>query len=323
MAISKGNQTKEIQEYKRYIGVAPVFIKAVNPTKAEHEAIFNTSLEDSPVYVTDAEDANGNSYKNARIQIVMQLAKEKYPSENREARIMEDYNNPDGVKISMTMFIQNKLCVGATSGKTKVIDKYGRTAWATPEELASHSIPMYANGPAEIDKDYRPAYVGEEELTNLVRVFLDIPTVTVYDNNTQKRILNPKAKPEECECRLEHVDKMFKGDFTEIKEIMGMMPLNRIKVLLGVRTDIESGKLYQAVYTKKFLSNPTRNYKALADEIENMNAYATANGRTVNTEYEAVPVHEYTVTPTTFTPTETASSDMPFEPAEDNLGLPW
>ena len=51
MAISRGNASKEAQEFKRYIGVCPVFVKAVNPNKAEHEKLFNTTLEEAPVYV--------------------------------------------------------------------------------------------------------------------------------------------------------------------------------------------------------------------------------------------------------------------------------
>ena len=53
MAISKGNASKEAQEFKRYIGVCPVFVKAVNPNKTEHEKLFNTTLEEAPIYVQE------------------------------------------------------------------------------------------------------------------------------------------------------------------------------------------------------------------------------------------------------------------------------
>lgn len=318
MAIAKGNKTAEVQDFKRYIGVSSMFVKSVNPNKKEHEELFNTILEESPVYVKEDTDENGNTYKNARIQVVLQMAKDKYATEKE---LLDDFNS-DGTKISMTLFIQNRHRVGAASGKTQVIDRYGRTAWATQEELASHSIPVYSNGPADIDKDYRPAYVGEEELIQFVKTFLGIPNITVWNNELKKMVPNTQVKPEECEVSFDHLENIFKGDFSEIKEAIGLMPTNRIKVLLGVRTDNETGRLYQAVYTKKFLDNRTRNYNSLDKEIQSMISNAAANGRTLTTEYEVAPVHEYTVTPTTFTPSEvTPTSDMPFE-GTGNM-CPW
>lgn len=310
MAIARGNESKEAQEFKRYIGVAPVFIKVVNPDKAQHEALFNTQLEEAPNYLGKIE-VDGNDVQNARIQVVLQPDVEKI-----------GFEMP---LITMAMFIQNRPRVGATSGKTQVIDKYGRTAWASPEELASHAIPVYSNGPADIDKDYRPAYVGEEELMEFVKAYLCIPSVTVWDNNLKKMVPNPKVKPEECECRFDNLDKIFKGDFSEIKDALGFQPTNKVKVLLGVRTDAESGRLYQAVYTRKFLRNAATNYSSLDKEVQEMINNAMANGRTLNTEYQVAPVHEYSVEATNFAATDATapSGDMPFAPATDNSASPW
>lgn len=309
MAIARGNESKEAQEFKRYIGVAPVFIKAVNPDKTQHEALFNTTLEEAPNYLGTIE-VDGNDVQNARIQVVLQPDVEKI-----------GFEMP---LITMAMFIQNRSRVGANSGKTQVIDKYGRTAWASPEELASHAIPVYSNGPADIDKDYRPAYVGEEELMEFVKAYLCIPSVTVWDNNLKKMVPNPKVKPEECECRFDNLDKIFKGDFSEIKDALGFQPTNKVKVLLGVRTDAESGRLYQAVYTRKFLRNAATNYSSLDKEVQEMINNAMANGRTLNTEYQVAPVHEYSVEATNFTATDanTPSGDMPFAPATESAS-PW
>lgn len=311
MAISKGNQSTEAQEFKRYIGVTPVYIKAINPDKKEHEALFNTTLEESPKYIDTKEDQNGNSYKNARIQLVFQPDNEGI-----------GFEMP---LVSMALFLQDRPRVGTVSGKTQVIDKYGRTAWASPEELAAHAIPTYSNGPADIDKDYRPMYVGEEELMAFVKAYLCIPNITVWDNNIKKMVPNTKVKPEECECRFDNLDKIFKGDFSEIKDALGFQPTNKVKILLGVRTDTETGKLYQTVYTKKFLKNSSTNYSSLDKEIQENIKNAMENGRVLNTEYHVAPVHEYSVEATTFTPTSesTPSSEMPFDTAESNSSSPW
>lgn len=310
MAIARGNESQEAREFKRYIGVAPVFIKAVNPDKKEHEALFNTTLEEAPNYLGSVE-VDGNDVANARIQVVFQPDVEKI-----------GFEMP---LVTMALFLQNRPRVGANSGKTQVIDKYGRTAWVTPDELAAHAIPVYSNGPADIDKDYRPAYVGEEELMEFVKAYLCIPSINTWDANLKKMVPNTKVKPEECECRFDNLDKIFKGDFSEIKDALGFQPTNKVKIMLGVRTDVESGRLYQAVYTRKFLRNSSTNFSSLDKELQEMIKNAAENGRTLNTEYAAVAVHEYSVEPTTFTPAAGAvpSEDMPFDAPSGDSSSPW
>ena len=309
MAISKGNASKEAQEFKRFIGVCPVFVKAVNPSKAEHEKLFNTTLEEAPVYVQDKEDNDGNSYKNVRISVVLQPDVEKI-----------GFDMP---LVTMPLFITNQKQHGANSGKYQVVDKYGRFAWATEAEISAKEIPTYSNGKkADISNDYRIAYVGEEDLTNFIRVFLCIPSITKWDNNEKCMVPNTDVKPEECECRLdiETFEKFFKGDFSEIKDILGFQPTNKVKVCLGVRTD-SNGKLFQSVYTKKFISNAATNYSSLDKALQADIAYATTHNKALSTEYSAKAVHEYSVTPTTFTASEssevTPSSDMPFDDSSD------
>ena len=309
MAISRGNASKEAQEFKRYIGVCPVFVKAVNPNKAEHEKLFNTTLEEAPIYVQDKEDAEGNSYKNVRISVILQPDTEKI-----------GFDMP---LITMPLFITNQKQYGANSGKYQVVDKYGRFAWATEAEISAKEIPTYSNGKkADISNDYRIAYVGEEDLTNFIRVFLCIPSITKWDNNEKCMVPNTDVKPEECECRLdiETFEKFFKGDFSEIKDILGFQPTNKVKVCLGVRTDA-NGKLFQSVYTKKFISNAATSYSSLDKALQADIAYATTHNKALSTEYSAKAVHEYSVTPTTFTASEdsevTPSSDMPFDDSSD------
>ncbi len=315
--ISKGNASKEAQEFKRYIGVTPVFVKAVNPNKVEHEKLFDTTLEEAPVYIQDKEDAEGKSYKNVRISVVLQPDVEKI-----------GFDMP---LVTMPLFITNQKQHGTNSGKYQVVDKYGRFAWATEAEISAKEIPTYSNGnKADISNDYRIAYVGEESLTEFIRVFLCIPSITKWDNNNRCMVPNTDVKPEDCECRLEleSFEKLFKGDFSEIKEILGLQPNNKIKVCLGVRTDSNSGKMYQSVYTRKFISNAATNYNSLEKLLQQDITYAQSHGKTLNTEYSSDFVHEYTIIPTTFTPSDNVvssgtenSDDLPFGSSADDA--PW
>ncbi len=315
MAISRGNVSKEAQEFKRYIGVCPVFVKAVNPNKEEHEKLFNTTLEEAPVYVQDKEDAEGNSYKNVRISVVMQPDVKKI-----------GFEMP---LVTMPLFVSNQKQFGAKSGKYKVVDKYGRFTWATESEIQSKTTPTYTDKETGETKKFdidmtsaRVSYVGEEELTDFIKTFLCIPSITKWDNDEECMVPNNDVKPEECECRLEaeSFEKLFKGDFSEIKEILGFQPNNKVKVCLGVRTDANSGKLFQSVYTKKFMSNASTNYNSLDKMLQADASYAAENNKVLNTEYSAETVHEYSVTPTNFSaaPEAAPSGDMPFDsPSED------
>ena len=315
MAISKGNASKEAQSFKRYIGVCPVFVKAVNPNKEEHEKLFNTTLEEAPVYVQDKEDNEGNTYKNVRISVVLQP----------DVKTI-GFDMP---LVTMPIFVSNQKVHGAKSGKYKVVDKYGRFTWATESEIQSKTTPTYTDKQTGETKKFdidmtsaRISYVGEEELTDFIRTFLCIPTVSVWNDAERTNVPKPNEAPEECECRLETetFEKFFKGDFSEIKDILGFQPTNKVKVCLGVRTDASSGKMFQSVYTKKFLSNAASNYKGIANKLQEDIDYAMNNGKTLNTEYSAEPVHEYSVTPTTFNETsnEAVPDELPFGESEQS-----
>lgn len=312
MAIARGKESIEAQEFKRYTGVAPVFIKAINPDKAQHEELFNTTLDEAPNYLGTVTDSDGNEYKNARISIVLEPDTEKI-----------GFEMP---LVTMALFIQQRPKYNKDNTKVQVIDKYGRTAWPTIEEAKAKKIPLDKNGnPVNIDSDYRPAFVGEEELMKFVKAYLCIPELTTWDNENRKYVPNTKVKAEDCECRFDNLDAIFKGDFSEIKDALGYQPTNKVKVLLGVRTDIETGKLYQSVYTKRFLRNSATNFSSLDKDIQDMIANATANGRTLNTFYDVTNVHEYVVEATTFTAPTTIgtepSGDMPFDGSSDSASL--
>lgn len=313
MAIAKGRGTVE-RDFKRYIGVAPMFIESINPNKAEHETLFNTTLEEAPSYIGVKSDTDGNEFKYARVGVVFRPDVEKI-----------GFEMP---LVTMSLFVENRYRYNADKSKIQVIDKYGNTGWPSIEEAKAKAT-MLKNKSGELydshlDKDYRPAYVGEEELMKFVKTYLNIPNYLVYDNASKSWVVNTKVNASDCECRFDNIPAMFTGDFSEVKDALGYQPTNKIKVLLGVRTDAETGKLYQSVYTKRFLSNASTNYTALDKEIQEMINNAVANGRTVNTEYSVSAVREYSVAPTQFTPTEetsTPTEEMPFDTPMD--GTPW
>lgn len=282
MAIAKGKESVD-GDFKRYIGVAPCFIKGLNPTKAQLEEIYGNPQDKEPEYVGEVEVTEGSNkvkYPNIRLTFLSVPDPDKIGEELKP--------------IGTTFFIQKRYRYNKDQTKVQVIDKYGRTAWVTIDQCKNHEIPMYSNGPANLDKDYRPAYVGEENLTNFLITYLNIPSVMRYNQSEKKWYM--VDHPEDSECRLDHIEDYFKGDFSELRSAIALQPTNKVKVLFGIRTDNE-GRQYQAVFTEMFLKNNISDYSRLdayVQERKNAGAYTT-------TEFETVDFHEYSVKSSTIT----------------------
>ena len=144
--------------------------------------------------------------------------------------------------------------------------------------------------------------------------------VRVYNEETGKReVVGLVDNPEECECRLEHIEDYFKGKFTEIKDAINLMPNNKVKVLFGVRTT-DDNKQYQDVYTKMFLSNATSNYDKISKDLQDRKD----NGSYPNTEFVVADLQEYEIKATNFNNSNNGGNDgeMPFD-AEAPASTDW
>lgn len=271
MAIGKVSQSTEAIEIKRYVGVAPVKVLAVNPDKATLEKYFNTTLENDPIYIGEKDGV-----KFARVDFLVQTDMDKC-----------------GVDMitRLSFFLRDEKRYNRDKTKIQVIDEYGRTAWASAEEFKEKRIPIYSNGSAaNITNNYRAIYNGEENLTNFVRTYLNIPNAMKYVNNTWIMIENPS----DAECRFDSIADWFNGKFTDIKDINTLMPDNKIKVLFGVRT-AENGNQYQDYFNRFFMSNGSSSLDKMKKEL----TAATTNGAYPNTEFEVCTIKEYTVNETT------------------------
>ena len=300
MAFSKGTESKEGNAVKRYIGVGSVFVLAVNPNKAELEKLYNTQIENDPEYLSEVEvGEDKHKVQNVRIDFIVKTDAEKC----------------GGIEFitKVAFFVRKEYRYNRDQTKVQIIDKYGRTAWATPEEIANKQIPQYKNGPANIDADYRESYVGEEDLTNFIKAYLNIPNVMKYVNNTWVMV----DKPEDCEARLENITEYFKGNFKELRDVIALQPNNKVKVLFGVRTT-DDNKQYQAVYNQMFLKNNITDYSKLDADLQERKAA----GAYPTTEFTVGDLKEYDVEATDFS-NSSAAGDMPFPAGDTAGGTPW
>ena len=273
MAIKIGKQSEE-GVFKLYKGIGAFNVLAVNPNKAEIERITGRTLDEEPEY--KGKDDNGND----TIRVTF------YVRTNADAKV----NNGIDLVTSFSFILTNIKRIGQTSGKIQVIDKYGRTAWATPEEVANKTIPQYSKGPANISADYRPAVSGEEYLINFLIKWLNIPGPANYKDGKWVE----KDNLEESEVTL-NLQKLFSGDVNELKEIVNIASEYLVKAAVGIRTT-DDGKQYQAVFTRDFAKNAVTDYSKLDSAIVEFKN----NGGAPNTEYDVNPLHENVVESTKF-----------------------
>lgn len=297
MAFGKVTESTEgAGEIKRYIGVGSSYILGINPSKEELEKIYDRTIENDPTY-TGTQESNGVQVPYIRLDFI--------------TSVDPDVNGGIQLKSKLVFFLRKEARYNRDRTKVQVIDKYGRTCWVDVNDAKNHVIPQYSNGPANIDKDYRPAYVGEEDLTNFLKAYLCIDNVMDYKNGTWVM----KENPSDYECRLEHIADYFSGNISELKSAIALMPKNKVKLLYGVRTNDE-GKQYQSIYTQMILRNGSSNYDRLAKDV----AERKEAGAYPTTEFEVCELKEYTVAASNLS---AAPSEDPFASLDSSENNPW
>lgn len=309
MAFSKGQKRDAEISVKRYIGLAAVKILGVNPTAEEQNKFFNTTaFTENPVYTGKGKAKNSKGEDIEVPQIRLNFVVRTNPTIK--------CNNGIEMTTNVSIFLSKGFQYSHKNDvtKIKVIDEFGRTAWATAEDLKNHAIPVYANGPARISNNYRACYIGEEELLNFLKIYLGIPNPEVWNESQGKFVMKPASELEDCKCGFDNIEKYFNGDISEIKEILSYQPENMIKILFGVRT-ADDGKQYQAAYTRAFVSVTSTNYNRLKKDLED----AQAAGAFSTTAFEVCDLKEFNIQATDYSKdaaddafNQTPSNDLPF-----------
>lgn len=269
MAI-KANASAQGSDFKKYVGVASFRVMGVNPTKEELEKFYGREIPSEPVYIKEKEDPNddGKKYTQLRVSFMIQAddpttISEITPTDKEAAKTNAALKEP--LKTTVNFFIDSRYFYNRDKSKVQVLDKYSRSAWVTIEQAKNHQIPVYSNGPAKLDADYLPAFRGEEELTSFILNYLNVSPIDSYNKNTGTWMTN--QHPEDCEAKLYKIKDYFKGDISELKELCSLMPTNRVKLLVGLRTDNE-GKQFSTVYTRLSMRNGSKNYNRFKDSVE-------------------------------------------------------
>ena len=267
MAFATGNNNNGDNQFKRFYGIGVAKVLAVNPDKETFEKVRGFAPANDLVYVGEQD-----GIKYARLDFIVKIN-------------AEDNNGIETTGV-LQFYIRQRFRFKADHSKIQIIDKYGRTAWATEAEVKAKAIPQYANGPANIDIDYRPCYEGEENLTEFLKTYINIPSVEKWEN---KKVVGLIDDPSKAEARLAHIEDYFKGDFSELAEIISYQPDNKIKLMFGIKTT-EDKRQFSVVYADKVL-RPNAKNTALIDDLVGRKA----NGYAPNIEFFYGPIKEYVV----------------------------
>ena len=271
---------------KRYTGIAPVKVIAVNPTKAELEKIYNSSQTTEPEY--KAKTAEG--IDRIKIDFIVQT----------------DPSHPASKGISINshliFYLENQPRYNRDKTKVQMINLYGETIWIPVENLEAKKLPdnqkwFDATG-------LRPAYVGEDSLTSFLKAYLNVPSLAYRDASGTMQRRGDKSM---CEAQLGDIPKYFSGNIGEIKSLVKLWPNNQVKVVFGVKTGNE-GAIYQTICTKYFMKNTQVNTSYIGSQI----ADDIARGGFPSTTFSFDDLKEYSITATDFSepdPFGTTSTD--------------
>lgn len=195
-------ETKEFDN-QLMVGLAEVSVLCVNPSMEEYKEILGIELkEDSKATEYLGEDKEGNTSLRVNFWV-------------------EDIKS--GKRFSLNYYLADKVRENKDATKKQYINNIGSCSWADDV----NNLPQWF-----VKRDYREAHVGEEELYNFLRTWINID----YSQDDAELELNWK--------------KLMRGRVDEIKELVGGGLVGNIVILATVVSKEKDGeyKEYQGVY---------------------------------------------------------------------------
>jgi hypothetical protein len=205
----KKRESNALPDFKKSVGLFEAKVIAVNPNMEEYKDILGIELKED----SKALDYLGKTDEdNIKLRIDIWLEEVK-----------------DNEKFKVTFFLEDKEKENKDGSKYQYINAVGVCSWASD----SNDLPEWF-----AKRDYRVAYVGEEDLYNFMRTWL---------NNLDYR---------DAETILE-IDwkKLMKGNVKDIKSQIDGEWCSTIGALATIKIVAKDGdtKEYQGVYNKLFL----------------------------------------------------------------------
>lgn len=238
-----------------YLGKAAYNVIAVNPNKEELKEINQFVPEEEPVYISKRE-IDGVEYPLANITVYL--------------RNVADAEIVDRVTYTLVDNVQT-----SSTGKVKVINKFGDDSWLDPQDVISGVMP--ANMQWYLSDGLKKAVRGEKELVSFIRSLRNFKKI--QSKSTQEDKDNYGSIFERTD-----LDNMFKGNFKGIKSVLLSSAESKVGFLLGART-ADNGKVYQDIYKdyplRGYMVNNDKSDEYIVKSVKD----AQDNGRYANTYF--------------------------------------
>jgi len=205
----KRKEQLQVTEYSKKVGLFEGKVVAINPDAEEYKEILNIELkEDAKALEYLGTSTDGNT--TLRVDVWLEDAKSKD-------------------KFKTTFFLENKEKENRDGTKKQYINSIGTCSWSDDP----NNLPSWFTS-----REYRVAFVGEEELYNFLRTWLG-----ELDYRDAETTLSLDWK------------KLMKGNVKDVKDQVNGEWCTNIVALATVKTVIkdEETKEYQGVYNKAFL----------------------------------------------------------------------
>jgi hypothetical protein len=205
----KRENSGNVDQFVKRVGLFEASVIAINPNMEEYAEVLGMELKEgskATEYLGTSNDGN----TSLRVDIWLQEIK-------------------SGDKFKVNFFLENKLKTNKDGTKAQYINNVGTTSWASDE----NTLPEWFKG-----REYRQAYVGEEEMYGFLRTWLgnldyrDADTVLELDWKT-----------------------LMKGNVKDIKSQIDGEYCTNVVALATIKTVEKDGEVkeYQGVYNKGFL----------------------------------------------------------------------
>lgn len=298
MGFGKVVKTEEQQSFKRFSGCAPFKVVAVNPTKEELSAIYGTEITRDQVYLgtTEVDTPQGKkSVKQIRLDFILQT--------DPEEKETKDIN----LTTKLSLFISQSPKYTRDMAQVEAINDYGDTVYLTPAQLSGQE-PIPENKKWFDPTGMRMALDGEGTLMAFLRAYLSLPMRSWTDRATKEVVVIDN--PEEAKCGIANLKPIFTGNISAITSAILLAPNNKVRCLLGVKTD--NGRQYQDVFNRKFNKYSNTRLDGIFDELNRSRQF----GAYPKTDFVCkAGLHEVNIEATDFS-TTTASSSVPTSSTE-------
>jgi hypothetical protein len=240
----KANAQKEVGEVKRFTGLCPFRIMAVNPTKEELETLTGISFQNDIVYSGDKDGV-----ATMRLDFWMN---------NPEATYVDEKGVEQNINLwrKFSIFIENNKST-SKNGNKRIVNDLLQATWASDVQAVADNENMSWFSQ---NHNSREAYVGEVELLEFFKKLLGLSS-----GSTFKGIL-----PDEVKLSTPW-SKLINGDVKELRGYINEANAvgNGLTFLLGVKIT-DDGKMYDDVYNKYYQASKNKKTegftKSLTDE---------------------------------------------------------